>query len=159
MRRVAVGCGHHVLHDAGGGQERILAQRHGRGAGVGFHAGHGAVKPANAQHALHHANGDVVVFEHRALFNVGFKVGANWVLARLFGADVANARQLVFDRFAFGVGGGIGMLQREGFGKHARAHHHRHKARAFFVGPDHNFKWGRGSDPRVVQCLENLKAS
>ena len=116
--RVAQGSGHHLLHDGCCHLHRILAQCHGCRAGVGFHAGHSAVKPADAQHALHHANGDVVVFQHRALFDVGLEIGADRVLAGLLAADVANAGQLLTNAFALGVAGGVGVFQGEGLGKH-----------------------------------------
>jgi hypothetical protein len=45
IRRIAVGDGHHFLHDGGGHLQRILAQAHGRRARMRFHAGHHAVVP------------------------------------------------------------------------------------------------------------------
>ena len=125
---------------------------------MGFHAGDGAVKPADAQHATDHADGLVVVFQHRALLDVGLEVRADGVVARLLVADVANALQLALHRLAFGVGGGIGVLQREGLGEHARSHHHRYKARAFFVGPEGDFDEGFGFDAVVVQGAHHLDA-
>ena len=119
MRLVAQRGGHHFLHQVCGYLQRILAQRHGRGAGVRLHTGHGAVEPADAQHALHHADGDVVVFEHRALFDVGFEIGTNRVVTRLLRADVADSLQLFLDRLARRILRGVGMLQCESLGEHA----------------------------------------
>ena len=158
MRGMAQSSGYHLLHDGRGHLHRILAQCHGCRTGVGFHAGHGAVKPADTQHALHHADGDVVVFQHRALFDVGLEIGANRVLAGFFAADVANSVQLVAHRFAFGVAGGVGMLQGEGLGEHTRAHHHWHKARAFFIGPERHLDRRLGLNPQVVQGAHHLDA-
>ena len=157
MRRVAVRAGHHFLHQLRGHLQRVLAQRHGRGPGVGFHALHGAVVPADAQHTRHHTDGLVVVFQHRALFDVGLKVGAHGVFTGHFGADAADARQLVSHALAFGVDGGIGVFQAEGFGKNARAHHHGHKPRAFFVGPKDHFNGRFGLHARVVQCAHHFQ--
>jgi hypothetical protein len=50
------------------------------------------------------------------------------------------------------------MLQREGLGEHARAHHHRHKARAFFVGPEGHLDRRFGLDAVVVQRAHHLQA-
>src|SRR6218665_2693171 len=132
---LAPGAGHHLLHHLAGHLQRVLAQRHRGGAGGGFHAGDGAVVPADAEHAADHADGGVVVLQHRALLDVRLEVRADRVLARLLRADVADAFELALDGLALGVGGRIRMFEREGFGEYARAHHHRHEARAFFVGP------------------------
>src|SRR6218665_2958188 len=55
----------------------------GGGAGVGFDAGDGAVVPADAEHAADHADGGVVVLQHRALLDVRLEVRAYRVRARL----------------------------------------------------------------------------
>ncbi|KAG1082342.1 hypothetical protein G6F40_015159 [Rhizopus arrhizus] len=51
------------------------------------------------------------------------------------------------------------MLQREGAGIHARAHHHRHEARPLFIGPYRQFQRRLGLHPGVVQRAQHLQAS
>ena len=150
MWLVAQRAGHHLLHEVRGDLQSILAQRHRRGASMGLHACHGAIKPPDAQHALHYTNGNVVVLQHRTLFDMSFKIRTNRVVTRLLGANVTNACQFFFHRFTFCVFGSIGMLKREGLGEHARAHHHWHEARAFFVGPKSDLNRRFGFDAVVV---------
>ena len=109
------------------------------------------------QHALHHADGDAVVLQYRALLDVGFKVRAYRVLSRYLLAHVADARQLVSDRLALGVDGGVGVCQREGLGENARTHHHRHETRAFLVGPEGDFNRRFGLDAVVVQGAHDFQ--
>ena len=56
MRLVGVGDADHRLHQVAGRQQRVATDRHGRGAGVHFHAGHDDVVPAQAQRSGDHAH-------------------------------------------------------------------------------------------------------
>jgi hypothetical protein len=58
------------------------------------------------------------------------------VLSGLLVADVADARELVLDGLAVHVLRGVGVLEGEGAGEDARAHHDGHEARALLVGPE-----------------------
>ncbi|MNT30515.1 hypothetical protein D3C72_1663130 [compost metagenome] len=49
------------------------------------------------------------------------------------------------------------MLQREGAGEHARAHHHGHEARAFLVGPHRHLDRCFGGDAGVVQAADHFE--
>ncbi len=148
----------HLLHQLGGDLQRVLAQRHRRRPGVRLHAGDGAVVPADAEHAGDDADRLVVVLEHRPLLDVGLEVAADRMRARLLGADVADALELVLHRLAFGVLRGVGVLEGEGLGEHARAHHHRHEARAFLVGPEGDLDRRLGLDAVVVERAHDLEA-
>ena len=122
-----------------------------------LHAGDGAVVPANAEHARHHADGFVVVFQHRALLDVGLEVGTDRMVAGLLGADIADTLQFASDRLALGIDACISVLQREGLGENARAHHHRHEARAFLVGPEGNLDRRLGLYAVVVERAHDLQ--
>jgi len=159
VRRKLLRRQHHRLHQSGGHLQGVAAQGHGGGPGVGLHAHHRAVKPANAQHTGDHANRHARIFEHRPLFDVGFKIRANRVLAGDLGADIANALELFAHRLAVLVAGLVGMLEREGASKHPRAHHHRHKTRAFFVGPKSHFNGRFGFDAMVVEASHHFQTS
>ena len=111
IRRKLLGGRDHRLHQSGGHLQGVAAQGHGGGPGVGLHAHHRAVKPANAQHTGDHANRHARIFEHRSLFDVGFKIRANRVLARHLGAHIANALEFFAHRLAVCVAGVVGVLQ------------------------------------------------
>ena len=68
--RMRAGDGVDAVDHARCAQERVLAQRHRRGAGVGFLAGHRDLVPAHALRALHDADGAAFGFEDRALLDV-----------------------------------------------------------------------------------------
>ena len=158
MRGVAVGAGHHLLHQFGGHLQRVAAQRHRRRAGMCFHAGDHAVVPAYAQHAGDHADRDVVVLEHRPLLDMGLEIAADRMVAGLLLADVADALEFALDGLAIGIGRGISVFQRESLGEHARSHHHRHEARAFLVGPPSHLDRRLGRDAGVVEGSHHLDA-
>ncbi len=63
---------------------------------MGLHADDGAVEPADSQHAADRADGVVIVFQHPALFDLGFEVRINLMPTGLSVADLASALQLSF---------------------------------------------------------------
>ena len=144
------------LDQCAGPQQRVATQGHRGRAGMRFHALQHHVVPALAEGALDHADHAVVRLQDRALLDVGLEVGADRALVRV--AGVADLRQRLAHAHALRVALHEGVLQREGAGKHARAHHHRDKARALLVGPDRHFERGFGLDARIVQAAQHFQA-
>ena len=120
-RRVRQGDLVDALDHARGTQERVLAQVHGRGAGVGVLAGDGDLVPAHALHALDHADHLALGLEDRALLDVQLEQGAELVAAHRLRAAVADPLQLVAEALALAVLAGIGVVGREHAGIDARA--------------------------------------
>jgi hypothetical protein len=104
-----------------------------------------------------HADGLARVFEHRALLDVGLEVRAEGVGPGLLVARVADAAQLVADGLAVDVLRGVGV-SRVKAGKHPRAHHHGHEARALLVGPEDDLEGRLGLDAVVVEGAHHLQA-
>ncbi|MCY1516841.1 hypothetical protein D9M68_514980 [compost metagenome] len=157
VRREVMGDAHDLLHHVGGAIECVAAQRHRRGAGVGFHAGDGHVVPAQAQRAGDYADHLVRRFQHRPLLDMRLEVSAHRPPAHLVGAGIADGLQFVRYPLAFGIGRVQRGLQRENAGEHARAHHHRHEARAFLVGPDGQFERRLGGHAMVVERAHDFQ--
>ena len=141
-----------------GRQQRVATDRHGRGAGVHFHAGHDDVVPAQAQRSGDHAHDLFLVLQDRALLDVRLEIGVHRTAAHRVRAGVADGLQFVAHRQALGVAGGQRGFQREFAGEHARSHHHRHEARAFLVGPDGDFQRRFGLHAGVVERAYHFQA-
>ena len=73
-----------------GADQCIFAQVHRSWPGVGLDAGQGQVKPFLPQATHHHANGDGPIFQHRALLDMSFKIGAYGMPQYRTAAGVAN---------------------------------------------------------------------
>ena len=113
MRLVGVGDADHRLHQVAGRQQRVATDRHGRGAGVHFHAGHDDVVPAQAQRSGDHAHDLFLVLQDRALLDVRLEIGVHRTAAHRVRAGVADGLQFVAHRQALGVAGGQRGFQRE----------------------------------------------
>ena len=133
--RVFAGDGVDALDHARGADQRVLAQRHRRRAGVRCLSGDGDFVPAYALHALHRADHAAFGFQDRALLDVQFEHRGKFACAGFFLALVADARQFIAKSLAVAVGATIGVVGRKHAGKHARRQHGRRKPRALFVGP------------------------
>ena len=153
----APGNGHHFLHNAGRHLQGILTQAHRRGSGVRGLAGDHAVVPADPQHALHDTDGFRFIFENRPLLNVRLKIGADGMVPRGLLADIADLLQRLADADTLFIRDGPGLLQREDAGKDPRAHHHRHKARPLFVGPEHHLNRRLGGNLQIVERAHHLQ--
>ncbi|MNI32262.1 hypothetical protein D3C73_861690 [compost metagenome] len=155
----------HRQHQLGRRQQGIAAQRHRRGAGMRLDARQHHVVPALAQGGGYHADDRVGGFQHGALFDVRFEVGAyvigrdavlpRWRHGNL--ARIADGLQGLADAHALAVLLRQRMLQGEGPGIHARAHHHRHKARALFIGPHGQFQRRLGLHAMVIQRAQHFQ--
>lgn len=88
---------------------------------------------------------------------MGFKVGADRMIAGSLAADITDTRQLLAHRFSLRILRGIDCFQREYSGKDPRPHHDRHKTRAFFIGPEHHFNRRFGFNIEVVQRTHHLQ--
>src|SRR3954470_23748897 len=73
-----------------GTQQRILAQPHGRRAGVGCLTRHGHLVPAHPLHAGDDADLLFLGFEDRALLDVQLKEGGEWMIAATLIAAIAD---------------------------------------------------------------------
>ena len=63
-------------HDAfGGARQRIAPQRHRHRAGMAGHAGEICRQPRGAGYRRHHADGKVLLLQHRPLLDVQFDIG------------------------------------------------------------------------------------
>ncbi|GAO25669.1 ribonuclease E [Alicycliphilus sp. B1] len=144
-------------HDAARGQQRVAPQLHGRGARVRLHALHGHVVPALAQRGLHHAYHALMLLQHRALLDVRLEVRAHGVRGAAF-ARVADGCERLAHAHTLRVALRQRVLQREGAGEHARAHHHGHEARALFVRPHGHFDGRARVDARGVERAHHLQA-
>ncbi len=113
MRQAVQGDAVDLGHQRTRGQQRILAQFHGRGAGMRLHALHGDVIPALAQRGLHHADHAFVVLQHGALLDVRLEVGPHGGCCAGL-ARVADRGEGFGHAHALGVSLGERMLQREG---------------------------------------------
>ena len=153
-----MGTGHDFLHQAYRHLQRIFAQCHGGGSSMSFHAGHCAIVPTNAEYTGHHTDGFAVVPKHQPLLDVRLEVGADRMRTELLRAEVTDARQFFANGFALHIRSSIGMLQREGLGEHARTHHDRDIARAFFIGPDGDLDRSLGCNAVIVQRSHDLDA-
>src|SRR5206468_864680 len=74
------------FHDAGGAEQRILAPRHRRRAGVALEAGQRDLEPALPLPVCDDADIDVLVFENRPLLDVKFEKAVDRPLPDWFGA-------------------------------------------------------------------------
>ena len=142
----------------GGTHQRVPAALHRRRAGVGFHARHRHVEPADALHPLHDADGLLLRFEDRPLLDMGFEEGAYLAPAALHLAGVADALKLLADGLAVDVRAGQAFLQRERAAEDAGCHHRRREARAFLVGPGRDLDGCVGLVAEVVEGADHLEA-
>ena len=132
-----------------GGQQRIAAKLDRGGAGVRILAFEHDIEPALTKRAFDHTDGFVFVFEHRALLDMGFEVV---VKSRCgIGAGSADRGERFTHRDAYGITLCQAVLDGEGAGIDARAHHHRLKTGAFLVGPDRDRDWLAGTDAGIVE--------
>ncbi len=72
-------------------------------------------------------------------------------------ANIADLRQRLADADALFIRDGPGLLQREDAGKDPGAHHHRHKARPLFVGPEHHLNRRLGGNLQIVERAHHLQ--
>ena len=145
------------LDHGGGTDQGVLAQMHRGGAGVGLDAAQGQVEPLLAEGAEHHADGLVLVFEDRALFDMRLEVGADRVAGHGAAAGVADGVQCLADAHALGVALGQGLLEGELVGEHPRTHHARGEARAFLVGPHHHLQRRFGFHAEIIEGADHLQ--
>ncbi|MCY1395521.1 hypothetical protein D9M71_104660 [compost metagenome] len=148
---------HRGNHGAGPHQG-ILAQVHGRRAGMGFNAAQGQIEPFLPQGAKHHTDGLALVFEYRPLFDMRLEIGAHGMARDCTWAGVADGIEGLADTDSFGVDLGQGFFQGEFFGEHTRAHHAGGKSRALFIGPDHHLQRRLGFNLQVIERAQHFQA-
>ena len=81
----------HRQHDFRQRRQRVAAQRHRRRAGMAFEAGDLAVVPQHALAGIDHADGLVLGFEDRALFDVQLDEAGEFLRADRAVAAIADA--------------------------------------------------------------------
>ncbi|MNV89637.1 hypothetical protein D3C71_1839490 [compost metagenome] len=79
MGLVAEGGAVDCLHHRRRADQGVLAQVHGRRAGMGLDTAQGQVEPLLAQRTQHHADGLALIFEDRALLDMRFEIGPHRV--------------------------------------------------------------------------------
>jgi hypothetical protein len=97
------------------------------------------------------------LFEHRSLLDVRLEVAADRMTPGRLVAEIADARELVADRSPFHVARSVGVVEIESAAEHAGAHHHRHEARAFLVGPRGDFERRLGHDAVIGERADHLE--
>ena len=143
--------------DPGGGEQRILAQAHGRGSGVGVLAVDHHVVPAQPEGAHDDAEHLFLVLENRPLLDVRLEVGADGTAADLLRAGEADLVERLADRDAVEIGPLQHHVQRKRADEHPRAHHDRGEARALLVGPHRDLDRRFGLDAVIVQAAHHLQ--
>ena len=96
-------------------------------------------------------------FENRTLLDMQFERGMQRTAAARHIARIADALQFLADRLAVDVLARQTVVEREHAGEHARRHHRRREARAFLVGPDHDFDRMLGLDAVIVERADHFE--
>ena len=148
----------YCLDHAGAGHHGIVAQVHGRAAGMSLLPGHGDLVPSLSLHAGDHTNQPVFRLQYRPLLDVKFKIGTQFMVAAFPLAAVADALQFRHKCFSVAVLNGIGKVTLKNTGEHPRGQHRWREARAFLVGPVNQFQRGKGGISGFVQRAQHLKA-
>jgi hypothetical protein len=89
---------------------------------------------------------------------VQFQIGVRGEPARLRGAHIADAAQLVADRRAVDAADRVGVIERESADIDQAAHRIGWKARALFVGESHQRQRAAGDDAGIVERLAGFEA-
>src|SRR5262249_56107015 len=81
--------------DVGGGEEGGMADAHGRGPRVILDARERDARPGDGHDAVHHAHGQMLLLEERALLDVELEIGAEGTGNAGLGTEIADALELV----------------------------------------------------------------
>ena len=119
----------------GGGHQRVAAAVHGRGPDLVGGALEVDVVPVQADDAARHADRDALALQARALLDVQLVVGVERAAGARGGAAVADARELVAEAEAVGVGARPGPVAVEGARPDAGGQHGGREPRPLLVGP------------------------
>lgn len=114
--------------------------------------------PALALGAGNDADGQVLGFEDRALFDMQFIRRMHRLATHRVRAGVADLLQRLADGHAGLVFAGQAVFQVKHPGIHPRGNHRRSKTRAFFVGPVDHLDRPVGLDAQVVQGAQHFQA-
>src|SRR4051794_27615162 len=146
-----------------GAKQRILAQPHRRGTGMGCLTRDRHLVPAHALHAGNDADLLFLGFEDWSLLDVQLEEGRERMISAALIAAIADGVERRAEGCSFAILIGVRPLMREGAGEHAGCHHRGRKARALLVGPvDHldrrvSFVAGAHHRAERFQCAKNAK--
>jgi len=124
---------------------------------MALEAGDPAVIPQHALAGIDHADGLVLGFEDRTLFDVQFDEAGKFLPADRAVAAIADAVERLRHRDALGVLARQDVLGGEVADIGRRPHHGRREARAFLVGPVDDADRGLGLDPGIVECAHHFE--
>ncbi|MCY1182010.1 hypothetical protein D9M73_225460 [compost metagenome] len=106
------------LHHRSRADQGVLAQVHGRRAGMGFDAAQSQVEPLLTQGAKDHADGLGLVFKNRPLLDMRFEIRPHRVPRHGTRTGVANGVQRFANADTLGIALGQGVFQGELAGEH-----------------------------------------
>ncbi|EMP74704.1 ribonuclease E [Burkholderia pseudomallei MSHR1043] len=161
--------------ELGAREQRVLAVRHRRRAGMRGRTRDRRVEPADRLPARDDADRRAVPLQHRALLDMRLEVRIDALVQRrerrlqaarpVRAAHPRRAQRIAiaarFERFgkrdAVRIARGERRVERQCAGKHRRAEHRRREARALLVGPRYDLDRLAGDDPAIVQRAHELE--
>ena len=149
----------YARHDRGGGDERVVADPHGRRARVVLDALDRQARPGDGDDALDDADREAFLLEPRPLLDVELEISAHRTRDAGLGSEVADALELVQEPDPILVARVVGVLERDLACQHAAREHGRLEARALLVGEDHERHRVARPDPVVVQRPDRLEGA